>query len=115
MYNVAMSRIENVLFCITHPAKAAGAKLRQAEVACDLALPPHLGTTIEEFPKLSVKQAAELITAARKAKVKLPNETNELNILGGIPESAWSKSAVQDLANGSLKAPDGRHPDHDNL
>lgn len=108
-----MSRtVENLFFCLRHPLKAAATKLGQIEVGLEYVPPPHT-TTPEEFPNMSVQQAAGLIEEAKRPKVKSVRLSQSPTILGGIPESAWPKSAAQDLANGTLKAPDGRHPIHD--
>ena len=83
---------EDFLFSIFHPIGAIRARVRQVGVAIEHASPPP-GSSIEDYPNLSVKEAARLLK-------------------GGVPLSAWSKSDQERLACG--ERPVG-HPEHPNV
>jgi hypothetical protein len=60
-------KLGEVLFCLAHPIAATGAKLRQKGVSLDWEGPPA-GATIEDFPDLSIQEAAALIAASRQGE-----------------------------------------------
>ncbi|PIP53321.1 hypothetical protein COX08_01550 [Candidatus Beckwithbacteria bacterium CG23_combo_of_CG06-09_8_20_14_all_34_8] len=90
--------LREVLFCVAHPRDAIRTKIRQFDVSIDAAQAPT-GTTIEEFPKLPISQAAKLI---------------DLNMKKEPPKSGiqWSEADLQRLSNGEL--PRG-YPEHYNV
>ena len=93
------TKIENALFVATHPVLSLRAKVRQLFVAIEHEAPPQ-GITFEEFPELSLADAARAIMAA------------EENSRGGVPKNAWSKTDQERMARG--ERPLG-HPEHPNI
>lgn len=89
-----------ILFYITHPFPAVKAKLRQVEVFAEWGGPPA-GTTIEDFPNLSIQGAAALIAVARRDEGG-----------GGVQLQDWSPEDQARMARGEL--PHGT-PNHRNL
>jgi len=61
-------KIGDGLFALTHPIEATRAKIRQVNVAIEAELPPHT-QTIEEFPDLSLKDAAMAIRRTRQEQI----------------------------------------------
>lgn len=93
-------RLHELATIVIHPGEALRAKARQIEVSCELAQPP-MGSTIEEFPNLTLSEAIALLATQK-----------ETTLTGGVPLSAWSKKDQQRLIEG-LK-PIG-HPEHPNV
>jgi hypothetical protein len=59
------TNVRDVVYITTHPLGALKARIRQITVAIEHELPPH-GTTIEEFPELSLSDATRAILGERK-------------------------------------------------
>ncbi len=91
------SKFSNVLFVSTHPVLSTRAKLRQVAVSIEHQAPPHTSTW-EEFPKLSVYEAAK---ALRTAEEKLG---------GGVPKSAWSETDQKLMEKGEKPRGNPEHP-----
>ncbi len=89
----------SVLFVATHPVLSARAKLRQIEVSIEHQASPHTSTW-EEFPKLSVYEAAKALRAA------------EERVRGGIPKNAWSETDQKLMEKGEKPK---SHPEHPNV
>lgn len=86
-------------YVVTHPILSLRTKMRQDAVGLDLEAPPHTSTW-EEFPELSISQAAKAIKEAEPPRIK-----------GGVPKAAWSESDQELMARGEL--PKG-YPEHPN-
>lgn len=92
------ANFKDVLFVATHPILSLRTRLRQVCVAIERGAPPF-GSTIEDFPDLTLADAARLMM----------EEENEFI---GVPISAWSKADQRRLAEG--KKPKG-YPLHPNV
>ena len=88
---------KDILFTLFHPVDALKARIKQIEVAIEHATPPP-GSTIEDFPSLSVKEATELI----KEKSS------------GVPLSAWPLRDQKLMSEGKMPFL-GDHPEHPNV
>jgi len=93
------TRAKDAFFIATHPILSIKAKVRQVFVAMEHEAPPHT-STIEEFPELSLADAARAMKAAGE------------EVPGGVPKSAWSKADQERMARG--ERPLG-HPEHPNI
>ncbi|OGM81795.1 hypothetical protein A2361_00310 [Candidatus Woesebacteria bacterium RIFOXYB1_FULL_40_26] len=93
------TRVKDAFFIATHPILSIKAKVRQVFVAIEHEAPPQ-GITFEEFPELSLADAARAIMAAGEKET------------GGVPKSAWSKADRERMARG--ERPLG-HPEHPNI
>lgn len=89
--------LKNIFYATTHPIKAIATKGRQVSVSIEHSLPPP-GATIEEFPELSLKEAAELLYPKMER--------------GGVPCSAWSQEDQERMRRG--EQPKGA-PEHPNV
>ena len=87
------------LFIAAHPIACIKAARRQAMVAVEHEAPPA-ASTIEEFPNLSVVQAARLMQKEGRVLFK-----------SGVPRSAWSSEDQRRMDRGEL--PRG-YPEHPN-
>jgi hypothetical protein len=97
---MSRERIKNTLFVLAHPVKAVRTKSRQIAVSIEAAQPPSTSTW-EEFPNLSIREAAETMRPARSP------------IYGsGVPKEAWSQEDQERMERGEL--PKGR-PLHPNV
>ena len=93
------SKFSSVTFVATHPVLSARAKLRQIAVSIEHQAPPHTSTW-EEFPKLSVYEAAKALKAA------------EERFGEGVPKNAWSETDQKLMEKG--EKPRG-YPEHPNI
>jgi len=93
------SKFSKVLFLSTHPVLSAKTKLRQIAVSIEHQAPPHTSTW-EEFPKLSVYEAAKILRTA------------EEKLRGGVPKNAWTEADQKLMKKG--EKPKG-HPEHPNI
>ena len=87
---------KDILFTLFHQVDALKAKIRQM-VAIEHATPPS-GSTIEDFPNLSVKEASELIKRQSS----------------GVPLSAWPTRDQRLMKEGKMPVL-GDHPEHPNV
>jgi len=90
-----MKEIKNIIYATIHPIKAAETKARQIAVSIEHSSPP-LGSTIEEFPELSLKDAAELLYPKTER--------------GAVPLSAWSLEDQERMKRGELPKGAPEHP-----
>lgn len=86
-----------ILWAILHPGKALQARIRQVEVSIEHAQPP-VDSTFEDFPNLSVKEAARLIK----------------NQGSGVPLKAWPLRDQKLMLEGKMPFL-GDHPEHPNV
>jgi hypothetical protein len=93
------SKFNSVLFIATHPVLSARAKLRQIAVSIEHQAPPHTSTW-EEFPNLSVYEAAKAL-----------RDTEE-RLGGGVPKNAWPETDQKLMKKG--EKPKG-YPEHPNV
>lgn len=91
---------KDYLFIATHPIACIRAASRQAMVAMEHEASPA-SSTIEEFPNLTVVQAARLMVDEQKAL-----------FAGGVPKRAWSQEDQRRMERAEL--PNG-HPEHPNV
>lgn len=91
---------KDYLFIATHPIACIKAAARQAMVAIEHEGPPA-SSTIEEFPNLTVVQAARMMMEEQRAL-----------FAGGVPKWAWSREDQKRMERGEL--PMG-HPEHPNV
>jgi len=92
------SGIADALFIATHPILSLKAKVRQVGVAIERQSPPP-GSSIEEFPLLSLAEAARIFQAVGSCG-------------GGVPKEAWPAADQTRMARG--ERPLG-HPEHPNV
>lgn len=97
---IPLMNLREIGFCLRHPVQAAAAKRRQIAASVEIAAPPHTATW-EEFPEMSIGEAARAMQEAR------PTEER-----GDVPLSAWSKEDQERMKRGEL--PKG-YPDHPNI
>ena len=93
------SKFNSVLFITTHPVLSAKAKLRQIMVSIEHEAPPHTSTW-EEFPNLSVYEAAKALRAA------------EERLREGVPKNAWSETDQKLMGKGEKPK---SYPEHPNV
>jgi len=93
------SKFKSVLFIATHPVLTARAKLRQIAVSIEHEAPPHTSTW-EEFPKLSVYEAAKALRAAKGGLGR------------GVPKNAWSEADQKLMEKGEKPK---SYPEHPNV
>jgi len=91
---------KDYLFIATHPIACIKAARRQAMVAVEHEAPPF-ASTIEEFPNLSVVQAARLMLKEERVLFE-----------SGVPKSAWPVNDQRKMDQG--ERPKG-HPEHPNI
>ena len=91
--------MKDILYLLTHPKEAINTKGRQIAVATEHSTPP-VGSTIEEFPNLSIKEASKLLRQASK---------------GGIQLEDWPTNTQEIMKRGQKITPNGSHPEHQNI
>lgn len=92
-----MPKRSNLGQIIFHPLESLLTKIRQIQISVDMAQAP-VGCNIEEFPKLSISEAAALL---RKKK----------NI-GGVPFEAWT---IRDQKRIEAGLKPKSYPEHPNV
>lgn len=91
------SKFREVMFLATHPLLTARAKLRQLSVSIEHPGLPHTSTW-EEFPELSVYEAAKVLRAAEKKP------------RGGIRKIDWSETDQKLMKKGENPKCSPEHP-----
>ena len=89
MKPMASGEVPDWLYALQHPIKSARAKTRQIEVAIEHAHPPA-GSTIEEFPELSLQEAVQALQSKEQDGICWPEKDLELMRQGKLPRPGIS-------------------------